>query len=124
MAKIAEARLMSSWPGRWPRLRREAALPLPPLSNILSDMKTFTVRDPDRRPAVVLDACDKEGVVRIRRRTGQSYTIRPDEPKSSKVSAEARRRWLEEHFAWLERTFPKPVSARQTALVDRLIAGE
>jgi len=87
-------------------------------------MKTFTVRELDRQPAVVLDACDKEGVVRIRRRTGQSYTIRPDEPKPSKASAEARRRWLDEHFAWVKRTFPEPISAEQTALVDRLIAGE
>jgi len=94
------------------------------MSDILSDMKVFTVRDLDRQPAVVLDACDKEGAVRVRRRNGHSYTIRPDEPKPSKVSASARRRWLEEHFAWLERTFPKPISAEQTGLVDRLLAGE
>ena len=87
-------------------------------------MKTFTVRDLDRAPAVVLDACDKEGAVRVRRRNGHSYTIRPDEPKLSKTSAEDRQRWLDEHFAWLERTFPKPISAKQVALVDRLIAGE
>ena len=90
----------------------------------MSDMKTFTVRELDRQPAMVLDACDKEGAVRIRRRNGHSYTLRPDEPRPSRASAEARRRWLAEHFAWLERTFPKPISSRQTALVDRLIAGE
>jgi hypothetical protein len=45
----------------------------PPTSDILSDMKTFTVRELDRQPAVVLDACDKEGVVRIRRRNGRSW---------------------------------------------------
>ncbi len=87
-------------------------------------MKTFTVRDLDRQPAIVLDACDKEGAVRIRRHNGHTYTLRPDEPRSSKASAEARRRWLDEHFAWLERTFPEPISTEQTALVDRLIAGE
>jgi hypothetical protein len=87
-------------------------------------MKTFTVRDLDRQPAVVLDTCDKEGAVRIRRRNGHTYTLRSDEPKPSKVLAEARRRWLDEHFAWLERTYPKPISAQQTALVDRLIASE
>ncbi|MDW8311014.1 MAG: hypothetical protein RMK20_16705 [Verrucomicrobiales bacterium] len=87
-------------------------------------MRTFTVRDLDRQPAKVLAACDKEGAVRIRRRNGHTYTLRPDEPKRSRVSSEARRRWLEEHFRWLERTFPKPISTAQTALVDRLVAGE
>jgi len=92
----------------------------------MSDMKTFTVRELDRQPAVVLDACDKEGAVRIRRRSGQSYTIRPDEPKPSKALAEARRRWLDEHFAWLERTFPKPLKPTREQLdeVNRLIASD
>lgn len=87
-------------------------------------MKTFTVRELDRQPAAVLDACNKEGAVRIRRRNGHTYTLRPDEPKPSKATAEARRRWPDEHFAWLERTFPTPILAEQTALVDQLIAGE
>jgi hypothetical protein len=97
---------------------------LAPTSDILSGMKTFTVRELDRRPGIVLDACDKEGAVRIRRRNGQSYTLRPDEPTPSKATLEDRQRWLEKHFAWLERTFRTPISADQTALVDRLIAGE
>jgi hypothetical protein len=104
--------------------RGEAVLPLPPTSDILSDMRTFTVRELDRQPAVVLDTCDREGAARIRRRDGRSYILRPDKPMPSKATAEARRRWLDEHFAWLERTFPKPISSAQTALVDRLIAGE
>jgi hypothetical protein len=87
-------------------------------------MKTFTVRELDRQPAVVLEACDREGVVRIRRRNGLTYTMRPDAPKRSRASTEARRRWLEEHCAWLKRTFPNPIPAEQVALVDRLIAGE
>ena len=90
----------------------------------MSDMKTFTVRDLDRKPALVLDTCDKEGAVRIRRRNGHSYTVRPDDSKPSKAPAAARRRWLDEHRAWLKRTFPKPISAKQIELVDRLIAGE
>jgi hypothetical protein len=101
-------------------------LPFLPTSDILSDMKTFTVRDLDRQPAVVLDACDKEGAVRIRRRNGRSYTVRPDEPKPTKASAEARRRWLDEHFSWLKRTFPKPLkpTAEQLEEMNRLIASD
>ena len=95
-----------------------------PTSDILSDMKTYTVRDLDRQPGVVLDACDQQGAVRIRRRNGRSYTLRPDAARQRSVSAAERKRWLDEHWAWLERTFSQPISARQTALVDRLIAGE
>jgi hypothetical protein len=43
----------------------------------MSDMKTFTVRDLDRKPADVLLACDTEGVALIRSRSGRSYEIRP-----------------------------------------------
>jgi hypothetical protein len=93
---------------------------------MLSDMKTFTVRELDRQPGVVLDACDREGVVRIRRRTGQCYTIRPDARKPSKALGEARRRWLDDHFAWLERTLPKPqkIADAQLQELNRLIASD
>ncbi|MBI4024535.1 MAG: hypothetical protein HY360_06105 [Verrucomicrobia bacterium] len=87
-------------------------------------MKTFTVRDLDRQPAVVLDACDHEGEVRIRRRNGHGYTLRPDSGDSIRVAGKDRKRWLEEHRIWLRRTFRKPIPAKQAALVDRLIAGE
>src|SRR2546422_10818397 len=92
-------------------------------ADIMSDMKTFTVRDLDRRPASVLDACDKEGAVRIRRRNGHSYTVRPDQAGSTRVSAQDRQRWLEEHWVWRKRLFPKPISTDQTALVHRLLSG-
>lgn len=46
------------------------------MSDILSDMKTFTVRDFDRKPATVLDACDRDGAVRIQRRGDRRYTVR------------------------------------------------
>ena len=85
-------------------------------------MKTFTVRDLDRTPGAVLDTCDKDGAVRIRRRDGRSYRVLP-EVERSKNPADCRK-WLEDHEAWLKRTFPEPISAEQTALVDRLIAGE
>ena len=93
-------------------------------SDILSDMKTFTVRELDRTPGLVLDTCDREGGARIRRRDGRSYTIRPENGLSREVSPADRQHWLEEHLAWLERSFPTPISSQQSDLVDRLIAGE
>jgi hypothetical protein len=85
-------------------------------------MKTFTVRELDRTPAVVLDACDREGAVRIRRRDGRSYTVRPDEPREAgKVPW---RRLVAEHRARIARIFPQPLSKAQVQLVDKLIAGE
>ena len=47
-------------------------------ADIMSDMKTFTVRDLDRSPSVVLDACDRDGEARIRRRDGKTYRLLPD----------------------------------------------
>ena len=41
----------------------------------MSDMTTFTVRDLDRTPSRVLDACDREGEVQVRRRDGTTYRI-------------------------------------------------
>lgn len=99
-------------------------LPFGAISDILSDMKIFTVRDLDREPGTVLDACDKEGAVRIRRRGGRCYTIRPDDAGQRAISRIERERWLQEHLVWIKRTFPKPISQEQSALVDRLIAGE
>jgi hypothetical protein len=45
------------------------------MSAMMSDMTTFTVRDLDRTPSRVLDACDREGEVLIRRRNGQTYRV-------------------------------------------------
>ena len=84
-------------------------------------MKTFTVRDLDRSPAVVLDTCDREGAVRIRRRNGHNYTIRPDEPRPSNVPW---RQLVAEHRTRVARIFPEPISSKQVRLVDQLIAGE
>ena len=45
---------------------------------MMSDMKTFTVRDLDRNPGEVLKACDAEGEARIRHRNGRTYLVRPE----------------------------------------------
>lgn len=44
----------------------------------MSDMKTFTVRDLDRQPAKVLKACDADGAVKVKRRDGRAYIMRPE----------------------------------------------
>jgi hypothetical protein len=86
-------------------------------------MKTFTARELDRRPVMVLDMCDREGAVRVRRRDGRNYTLRPDNDLARKGSRADRRKWLADHFRWLASTFPKPVSKEQNALVERIIGG-
>jgi hypothetical protein len=83
----------------------------------LSDMKTFTVRELDREPATVLDACDREGAVRIRRRNGRTYTLRPDEGPE-RITA------LPDFRARIAKVFPKRLTAEQTRLADKLLAGE
>ena len=83
----------------------------------MSDMKTFTVRELDREPSAVLDTADKEGVVRIKRRDGRIYWVRP-EVKTKNMTA------LPDFRARMKRIFPEPIPASQADLVDRLIAGE
>jgi hypothetical protein len=84
-------------------------------------MKTFTVRDLDRKPATVLDACDREGAVLIQRRDGRRYTVRPDAGSAQKVPW---RKLFAEHRARIARIFPEPISKEQARVVDQLIAGE
>jgi len=83
----------------------------------MSDMKTFTVRELDRAPAVVLDAADKEGVVRVKRRDGRAYSIQP-EARPERVTA------LPDFRARIKKIFPQPLSKAHTRLFDRLLAGE
>jgi hypothetical protein len=90
-------------------------------SDILSDMKTFTVRELDRRPAVVLDTCDREGAVRIQRRDGRRYTVRPEQQPAGQLPW---RRLFAEHRARIVRIFPRPLGKAQVRLVDQLMAGE
>ena len=84
---------------------------------MMSDMKTFTVRQLDREPAVVLDAADKDGVVRIKRRDGRLYSVQPESAARKMVS-------LPDFAARRRAIFPKPIPAAQARLVDKRIAGE
>ncbi|HVR35122.1 MAG TPA: hypothetical protein VMS21_04655 [Methylomirabilota bacterium] len=83
----------------------------------MSAMKTFTVRELDREPAAVLDACDREGAVRIRRRNGRMYTIRPD-------AGPDRITELPDFRGRTAKIFSKRIPAAQSRLVDKLLAGE
>jgi hypothetical protein len=84
-------------------------------------MKTFTVRDLDRKPSAVLDACDKEGAVRIRRRNGRSYRLQPE---AAHEHMRLPPDFVERHFERIAKIFPRPISAKQAQWVDKLIAGE
>jgi hypothetical protein len=88
-----------------------------PNADTMSDMKTFTVRELDRQPALVLDACDRDGRVLIRRRDGRTYRVEPEHHSRSITQTPdfAQRRG---------RLFPKPLTRRQAAALDKLIAGE
>lgn len=86
-------------------------------ADILSDMKTFTVRELDREPSAVLDAADKEGVVHVKRRDGRVYSVQP-EVRSSRITE------LPDFRARVKKIFPRQIPAKQVAMVDKLIRGE
>jgi hypothetical protein len=87
----------------------------------MSDMKTFTVRQLDRKPALVLDTCDREGTVRIRRRDGRSYTVRAEDKPTGNVPW---RQLVAEHQARIAQIFPQRLRKSQIRKVDQLIGGE
>ena len=80
-------------------------------------MKIFTVRQLDREPATVLDACDREGMVQIRRRDGRVYSIQ-SAAHTTRVTE------LPDFRARIKKIFPRQIPARQVAMVDKLIRGE
>jgi hypothetical protein len=84
----------------------------------MSDMKIFTVRDLDREPSIVMDVADRDGAVRIRRRDGRTYSIRPDGRASSKITS------LPDFAGRRKAIFSKPIPAAHVRKVDRLMSGE
>ena len=93
---------------------------LDPASNadMMSDMKTFTVRDLDRRPGHVLEACDAFGAARIRCRDGRVYVIKAEEPIRAVITS------LPKFSARRRRLFEKPLSRSFLRKLDQAIAGE
>ena len=84
----------------------------------MSDMKTFTIRDLDREPSTVLDAADRDGAVRVKRRDGRTYSVRPEGNASATIISVP-------DFAMRRKSiFRKPIPASQIRRVDKLIAGE
>lgn len=86
-------------------------------ADMMSDMKTFTVRELDREPSRILDTCDKEGAVCIRRRGGRAYLLQPQREKAARLEAP-------DIMKRLRKIFPKPIPAAQVRHVDKLLAGE
>jgi hypothetical protein len=80
-------------------------------------VKTFTVRELDRVPNEVLDASDRDGAAKVRRRNGRMYTIRPDKGSD-------RIREVPNFQARLMKLFPKQIPVNQSRAVDKLLAGE
>jgi hypothetical protein len=85
---------------------------------MMSDMKTFTVRDLDRRPNQVLEACDSYGEARIRCRDGRTYVIKTEETAPPPMSA------LPDFAARRREIFGKPASRSFAKKFDQALAGE
>ena len=84
-------------------------------------MKTFTVRDLDRTPALVLRASEADGVAAIQSRDGRRFEIRPVAPiegKSTVKDAVAR------HLIWMKSTYTRPISAEHLQVVDAMVSEE
>ena len=86
-------------------------------SDMMSDMKTFTVRDLDRQPGLILDACDTDGLVRIRRRDGRTYRLQPEHQKKTMAT-------LPDFAERRKRLFPKALTQKQATTFDKLLAGD
>lgn len=52
-------------------------------------MKEFTIAEARQRLATLLDRANKDGAVRIRRRDGQAFVLRPEQPVLSPLDVPA-----------------------------------
>jgi hypothetical protein len=84
---------------------------------MMSDMKTFTVRELDRSPATVLDAAEADGAVLVKRRDGRTYRVAP-------VSESGKPSKSPDFAAWRREVGMPRIPLKQAKAVDRLIAGE
>ncbi len=87
-------------------------------ADMMSDMKTFTVRDLDRSPSMVLDASMVDGRARIRARGGQTYIITPEAAPQKRISA------VPGFSARRSKLFKGVLSASSVRELDKAIAGE
>jgi hypothetical protein len=100
-------------------MTRAARLTVQENADIMSDMtiKTFTVRELDRSPAVVLDAAEAEGVVLVRRRDGRTYRIQPE-------AVVRERGKIPDFRARMDAPGMPRISRRTAETVDRWMVGE
>lgn len=89
----------------------------------MSVLATFTVRDLNRRPAKILKAVRKFGLVEIRTRGGEVFTISPKAGESNEPSAgkfpDFAARWKR-----LRELGHVPPPASQSERINQIIAGE
>jgi hypothetical protein len=87
----------------------------------MSDMTTFTARELDRQTTKVLNTCDRQGQVRIRRRNGRSYMLKAEANEWFSM-----REWIEERQRKVEELFGdvRPMSKKQLREFDRLIRSD
>ena len=84
----------------------------------MSDMKTFTVRDLDRSPSVVLEASRTDGSARIRERGGRSYIIAPESSPEKRIAA------LPAFSSRRGKLFRRPLTPGSARQLDHALAGE
>jgi hypothetical protein len=85
-------------------------------ADILSDMRTFTLRDMDRQPRELIKACEREGAIRIQLRDGRAYRLTPE--------SEGTNRPLPDFRARMKSAGIKRLSVKQTRRLFKMIAGE
>jgi hypothetical protein len=85
---------------------------------MMSDMRTFTVRDLDRSPGTVLEASKADGRARIRERSGQTYIITPE------ARLEKPMRGLPDFQKRRKRLFSGVIPESTVQKLDKAIAGE
>lgn len=93
-------------------------LDTPVNADIVSDMKTFTVRELDRSPGEVLEASRLDGKARIRARGGQTYIIMPEPAPPRHITS------LPNFAARRAALLAKPLSPEFARKFDRALAGE
>lgn len=87
-------------------------------ADIMSDMKTFTVRELDRSPSIVLAASRMDGRARIRERGGPTYIITPEIVPHKQITA------LPDFSARRNRLFKGTLSTSVARQFDQAIASE
>jgi len=99
-------------------MRRLAELDKMLRADMMSDMKTFTVRELDRSPGTVLEASKKDGRARIRERSGQTYIIIPEARVEKAITG------LPNFQKRREQIFRGVVPESTVQQLDKAIAGE